>query len=146
MGPCMVDNWGCRPGGEVGRVGPDNSIFRLLHRTIFLRAFSSSNLEGRKALQYKGSMFLSDSCIRRAFRGLEQSSHVVGPGLKGFLPGVRSRKLKTIMLVDDSATVLLSISGILAKAGFNVVTANSAEDGQRNDTTLRCKNTAPQSR
>ena len=35
------------------------------------------------------------------------------------------------MLVDDSATVLLSISGILVKAGFNVVTANSAEDGQR---------------
>jgi two-component system chemotaxis response regulator CheY len=39
--------------------------------------------------------------------------------------------LKTIMLVDDSATVLLSISGILAKAGFKVVTANSAEDGQK---------------
>ncbi len=41
------------------------------------------------------------------------------------------KKLKTIMLVDDSATVLLSISGILSKAGFQVVTANSAEDGQR---------------
>ena len=39
--------------------------------------------------------------------------------------------MKTIMLVDDSATVLLSISGILAKAGFKVVTANSAEDGQK---------------
>ena len=35
------------------------------------------------------------------------------------------------MLVDDSATVLLSISGILTKAGFKVVTANSAEDGQK---------------
>ena len=35
------------------------------------------------------------------------------------------------MLVDDSATVLLSISGILAKAGFQVVTASSAEDGQK---------------
>ena len=35
------------------------------------------------------------------------------------------------MLVDDSATVLLSISGILAKAGFQVVTANCAEDGQK---------------
>ncbi len=41
------------------------------------------------------------------------------------------KKLKTIMLVDDSATVLLSISGILTKAGFQVVTANSAEDGQK---------------
>ena len=39
--------------------------------------------------------------------------------------------MKTIMLVDDSATVLLSISGILSKAGFQVVTANSAEDGQK---------------
>ncbi len=39
--------------------------------------------------------------------------------------------MKTIMLVDDSATVLLSISGILTKAGFKVVTANSAEDGQK---------------
>jgi len=39
--------------------------------------------------------------------------------------------VKTIMLVDDSATVLLSISGILAKAGFQVVTASSAEDGQK---------------
>ena len=39
--------------------------------------------------------------------------------------------MKTIMLVDDSATVLLSISGILAKAGFQVVTANCAEDGQK---------------
>lgn len=42
-----------------------------------------------------------------------------------------SKDVKTIMLVDDSATVLLSISGILAKAGFQVVTASSAEDGQK---------------
>ena len=50
----------------------------------------------------------------------------------GVLPrGSGSKDVKTIMLVDDSATVLLSISGILAKAGFQVVTANSAEDGQK---------------
>ncbi len=53
-------------------------------------------------------------------------------GRYGLLPrGSGSQDVKTIMLVDDSATVLLSISGILAKAGFQVVTANSAEDGQK---------------
>jgi two-component system chemotaxis response regulator CheY len=49
----------------------------------------------------------------------------------GLLPRGGVRDVKTIMLVDDSATVLLSISGILAKAGFQVVTASSAEDGQK---------------
>ncbi len=53
-------------------------------------------------------------------------------GRYGLLPrGSGSQDVKTIMLVDDSAAVLLSISGILAKAGFQVVTANSAEDGQK---------------
>lgn len=47
------------------------------------------------------------------------------------MPPTGSVYVKTIMLVDDSATVLLSISGILTKAGFQVVTANSAEDGQK---------------
>ncbi len=37
--------------------------------------------------------------------------------------------MKTIMLVDDSATVLLSISNILAKAGYGVEKASSAEEG-----------------
>ena len=35
---------------------------------------------------------------------------------------------KTIFLVDDSATILLSVSGILAKAGFAVEKAASAEE------------------
>jgi two-component system, chemotaxis family, chemotaxis protein CheY len=35
---------------------------------------------------------------------------------------------KTIFLVDDSATILLSVSSILAKAGFGVEKAASAED------------------
>ncbi|MEI6415340.1 MAG: response regulator [Pseudomonadota bacterium] len=39
--------------------------------------------------------------------------------------------MKTILLVDDSATVLLSISGILTKAGFQVEKANNAEEGLR---------------
>lgn len=37
--------------------------------------------------------------------------------------------MKTIMLVDDSATLLLSVSNILTKAGFSVIKASSAEDG-----------------
>jgi two-component system chemotaxis response regulator CheY len=36
---------------------------------------------------------------------------------------------KTIMLVDDSATILLSISNILSKAGYAVEKASNAEDG-----------------
>ena len=35
---------------------------------------------------------------------------------------------KTIFLVDDSATILLSVSGILMKAGFAVEKAGSAEE------------------
>ena len=35
---------------------------------------------------------------------------------------------KTIFLVDDSATILLSISSILGKAGYAVEKAGSAED------------------
>ena len=35
---------------------------------------------------------------------------------------------KTVFLVDDSATILLSISGILTKAGFAVEKAASAEE------------------
>jgi len=37
--------------------------------------------------------------------------------------------MKTILLVDDSATILLSISNILAKAGYAVEKANCAADG-----------------
>ncbi len=37
--------------------------------------------------------------------------------------------MKTIMLVDDSATILLSISSILTKAGYAVVTAANASEG-----------------
>jgi two-component system chemotaxis response regulator CheY len=35
---------------------------------------------------------------------------------------------RTIFLVDDSATILLSISGILAKAGYAIEKAASAEE------------------
>lgn len=37
--------------------------------------------------------------------------------------------VKTIMLVDDSATILLSISSILTKAGYAVEKAPNANDG-----------------
>lgn len=37
--------------------------------------------------------------------------------------------MKTIMLVDDSTTVLLSIAAILAKEGYAVEKAASAEEG-----------------
>ena len=37
--------------------------------------------------------------------------------------------MKTIMLVDDSATILLSISNILGKAGYTVEKASNAADG-----------------
>ena len=37
--------------------------------------------------------------------------------------------MKTIMLVDDSTTILLSISNILSKAGYAVEQANCAADG-----------------
>ncbi len=36
--------------------------------------------------------------------------------------------MKTIFLVDDSATILLSISGILTKAGYGIEKAPSALD------------------
>jgi two-component system chemotaxis response regulator CheY len=36
--------------------------------------------------------------------------------------------MKTIFLVDDSATILLSISGILTKAGYAIEKASNAED------------------
>ncbi len=39
--------------------------------------------------------------------------------------------MKTIFLVDDSATVLLSISAMLAKAGYGVEKAASAEDAMK---------------
>lgn len=39
--------------------------------------------------------------------------------------------MKTIFLVDDSATILLSISGILAKAGYATEKAASAEEALR---------------
>ena len=39
--------------------------------------------------------------------------------------------MKTIFLVDDSATILLSISNILAKAGYAVEKANNAEEGMK---------------
>ena len=37
--------------------------------------------------------------------------------------------MSTIMLVDDSATILLSISNILTKAGYAVEKANNAAEG-----------------
>ena len=37
--------------------------------------------------------------------------------------------MKTIMLVDDSATILLSISNILGKAGYGVEKAGNAAEG-----------------
>jgi len=37
--------------------------------------------------------------------------------------------MKTVMLVDDSATILLSMSTILSKAGYGVEKASSAEEG-----------------
>lgn len=37
--------------------------------------------------------------------------------------------MKTIMLVDDSVTILLSISNILAKAGYSVEKAGNAGEG-----------------
>ncbi len=39
--------------------------------------------------------------------------------------------MSTIMLVDDSATILLSISSILSKAGYCVEKAANAEDALR---------------
>jgi two-component system chemotaxis response regulator CheY len=39
--------------------------------------------------------------------------------------------MKTIFIVDDSATILLSISGILGKAGYAVEKAANAEDALR---------------
>ena len=38
------------------------------------------------------------------------------------------RAMSTIMLVDDSATILLSISSILSKAGYTVEKAPNAEE------------------
>lgn len=38
---------------------------------------------------------------------------------------------KTVFLVDDSATILLSISGILSKAGYAVEKASSGEEALR---------------
>lgn len=37
--------------------------------------------------------------------------------------------MKTILCVDDSSTVLLSLSAILTKAGYGVEKANNAEEG-----------------
>lgn len=39
--------------------------------------------------------------------------------------------MKTIFLVDDSATILLSISSILTKAGYAIEKASNAEDALR---------------
>ena len=39
--------------------------------------------------------------------------------------------MRTIMLVDDSATILLSVSNILLKAGYAVEQARSAEEAMR---------------
>jgi two-component system chemotaxis response regulator CheY len=39
--------------------------------------------------------------------------------------------MSTIMLVDDSATILLSISSILGKAGYSVEKAANAEEALR---------------
>jgi len=37
--------------------------------------------------------------------------------------------MKTILLVDDSTTILLSMSAILTKAGYGVEKASSADEG-----------------
>jgi two-component system, chemotaxis family, chemotaxis protein CheY len=37
--------------------------------------------------------------------------------------------MKTILIVDDSATILISIQGILTKAGFNVEKAANGQEG-----------------
>ena len=37
--------------------------------------------------------------------------------------------MKTVFLVDDSATILLSMSAILSKAGYATEKAASAEEG-----------------
>ena len=37
--------------------------------------------------------------------------------------------MKTVLLVDDSATILLSISNIISKAGYAVEKASNAADG-----------------
>lgn len=39
--------------------------------------------------------------------------------------------MSTIMLVDDSATILLSVSSILSKAGYTVEKSSNAEDALR---------------
>ena len=39
--------------------------------------------------------------------------------------------MSTIMLVDDSATILLSVSSILSKAGYTVDKSSNAEDALR---------------
>jgi two-component system, chemotaxis family, chemotaxis protein CheY len=39
--------------------------------------------------------------------------------------------VKTILLVDDSATILMSISSILNKAGYAVEKASNADEGLR---------------
>lgn len=39
--------------------------------------------------------------------------------------------MKTIFLVDDSATILLSISGILTKAGYGVEKAANAQEAMK---------------
>jgi len=36
--------------------------------------------------------------------------------------------MKTVFLVDDSTTMLMSLEGILKRAGFNVVTATSGSE------------------
>lgn len=39
--------------------------------------------------------------------------------------------MKTVLLVDDSATILLSVSSILSKAGYTTEKASSAEEALR---------------
>jgi two-component system chemotaxis response regulator CheY len=41
----------------------------------------------------------------------------------------KEREVKTIMLVDDSATILMSITNILTKAGYGVEKATNAGEG-----------------
>ena len=51
--------------------------------------------------------------------------------LRSKQPDVGWETMKTIMLVDDSATILLSVSNILMKAGYAVEQARRAEEGLR---------------
>lgn len=53
------------------------------------------------------------------------------PSESPFFSYKKENTLKTIVLVDDSATLLLSVSNILTKAGYQVEKFSNAQDGLR---------------